>query len=246
MPSSSSSSSSKSFAEVSCHCTKTDSNLGCCNLLCVCVCVWIRFRSMDVQMVVLMHIALCHLLGWHCQLYPIYTAFLCLCLYLCLYSLWYAVDLWKWALTQCIEHFILRWTMEFSITDTIHMSHPHTQSHTHTQRHIAVCILNIGFTWFYLNASNEFSMSNANEIEIYCLRFESAFAMMRCIVLHTAIIHIYIHSYTFIYIYIYILNLNRITYKYSNPTCIRFVGNVIIILYIVRSYRHSIQKIHFA
>lgn len=189
-------------------------------------------------MVVLMHIALCHLLGWHCQLYPIYTAFLCLCLYLCLYSLWYAVVLWKWALTQCIEHFILRWTVEFSITDTIHMSHPHTQRHTH--RHIAVCILNIGFTWFYLNASNEFSMSNANEIEIYCLRFESAFAMMRCIVLHTVIIHTYIHSY------IYILNRNRITYKNSNPTCIRFVGNVIIILYIVRSYRHSIQKIHFA
>lgn len=167
----------------------------------VCVCVWIRFRSMDVQMVVLMHIALCHLLGWHCQLYPIYTAFLCLsaCICVCIHfgmpsisenehwlsilNILYCVERWNFLLqTQCICPIRIHSCVE-----------RYRDTYTHT--HIAVCILNIGFTWFYLNASNEFSMSNANEIEIYCLRFESAFAMMRCIVLHTVIIHKYIHSY---------------------------------------------------
>lgn len=164
---------------------------------CMCLCVRIRFRSMDVQMVVLMHIALCHLLGWHCQLYPIYTAFLCLCLYLCLHSLWYAVVLWKWALTQCIEHFILRWTVEFSITDTIYMSHPHTQRHTQTH-----CRLHLEY-WLYMILFKCLKWI----FDVKCQRNRnllSAFRKRICNdALHCATHRHYTYTHTFKYIYIF-------------------------------------------
>lgn len=63
-------------AAVSCYMHRTDLNL------CTCILLWIWLRSINVRMVGLMHFVLRHLFGWHCQLHPIYTAFLHLMLLL--------------------------------------------------------------------------------------------------------------------------------------------------------------------
>lgn len=58
-------------------------------------------------------------------------------------------------------------------------------------------IRSIGFTWIHLNASNEFSMSNANEIEIYCLH---------CIAIRSRTAKYFAYSY---YIAIILLSKNN-------------------------------------
>lgn len=137
------------------------------------------------------------------------------------------------------------WTFYIALNDGIfHYRHnsyvPSTYTETHTQTH---CRLHLEY-WLYMILFKCLKWI----FDVKCQRNRnllSAFRKRICNdALHCATHRHYTHIHTFIYIYI--LNLNRITYKNSNPTCIRFVGNVIIILYIVRSYRHSIQKIHFA